>query len=497
MRAPSPRVARSGAPALVTRAERSLRRATGDSLLLRRFARTLGFTPANARSQPSGAPVGVKLELTYRCNLTCPFCYTDSPRRTRERAPDLPDASWLRIVDDAIALGVLEAVVTGGEPLLRRELALEAIERLAGAGVGVTLNTNGWFVDDEVAERVARVPGFRANVSIDGASPALHDSIRGVRGSWQRAVLGVDRLVGRGVGVSVVHVVTPENERGFAEFLDLMWLLGVRSIRVTPAVPVGAAAREGTWNVDGRELRRTIDRFRTRSGGAVSVRLGSGTVAALASLEDVAPAALLVRPNGSVWVSSMEPFSFGNAERDGLRSCWERVRERWWDPEIQAWAGGVRTTDDFVASSRVPYRDPEHDLVGATSEPERREPVRTPRRRDPAVADAAELDDARRFVRDLVLARTYEVASIRAVDDGNGGRYVRVVRDGRVCRLNRTAARVLDACAGGTLGETIDALARAPGGESGSVERDVLATIHLLSERGVLQPPASGAIQHD
>ena len=98
-------------------------------------------------------PVGGKFELTYACNLRCDFCYTDSPRRTLERATDLPDDAWRRAVDEAIELGIIEAVVTGGEPLLRRELTLELVERLSGAGVAVSLNTNGWFVDE--ASRIA------------------------------------------------------------------------------------------------------------------------------------------------------------------------------------------------------------------------------------------------------------------------------------------------------------------------------------------------------
>src|SRR4051812_28823391 len=169
-----------------------LRRLAGERVALRRVAHRLGFAPANARHAPPRAPVGAKFELTYSCNLTCPFCYTDSPRRTRERATDLSDEAWLRVIEDAIAAGIVEAVVTGGEPLLRRDLALEVIERLSSAGVGVTLNTNGWFVDAEVADRLARCKGLQVNISIDGASPGLHDSIRGVRGSWLRAVRGID-----------------------------------------------------------------------------------------------------------------------------------------------------------------------------------------------------------------------------------------------------------------------------------------------------------------
>ncbi len=92
-------------------------------------------------------PVGAKLELTHACNLRCGFCYTDSPRHTLARTPELADEDWHRIAEQAIDLGVIEAVLTGGEPLLRRELLLELIDRFEAAGVGMSLNTNGWFVD--------------------------------------------------------------------------------------------------------------------------------------------------------------------------------------------------------------------------------------------------------------------------------------------------------------------------------------------------------------
>jgi hypothetical protein len=347
-------------------------------------------------------------------------------------------------------------------------------------------------VDDAVAERLARVPGLQVNVSIDGAAPELHDSIRGVRGSWERAVRAVDRLLGRGVRVCVAHVVTPHNERSFDEFLDQVWLLGVRSLRVTPAVPVGAAAREGDWGVAGAALRRACARFVERSGGMVDVRVGDGGIAALASLEDVAPAALLVRPNGSVWMASMQPFSFGDARRDGLRACWERVRERWSDPEIRAWAAGFRTREQFVLSDRVPYRDPEHQLAPSAPEPPRR-PVRARAPRAPRRADGRA--PAHRLVRELALARPFAVAPLRAVDDGSGGRYVRVLTSGRACRLNRAACVVLDACERGATAEAVDALARA-GLERERVERDVVLTVHALRDRGILRP-ASALVELD
>src|SRR3954452_24606014 len=91
-----------------------LRRLAAERVAFQRVAHRLGFAPARARAAPPRTPVGAKLELTYSCNLTCPFCYTDSPRRTRERATDLSHEAWLSIVDDAVATGIVEAVGTGG-----------------------------------------------------------------------------------------------------------------------------------------------------------------------------------------------------------------------------------------------------------------------------------------------------------------------------------------------------------------------------------------------
>jgi pyrroloquinoline quinone biosynthesis protein E len=73
-------------------------------------------------------PLGAKFEVTHRCNLRCGFCYTDSPRRTIERPTDLDAQAWAAIADDALGLGIVEAVVTGGEPLMRADLALGLVD---------------------------------------------------------------------------------------------------------------------------------------------------------------------------------------------------------------------------------------------------------------------------------------------------------------------------------------------------------------------------------
>jgi len=456
---------------------------------VRRLARRVGRGIEVERPDAPPSPVGAKLELTYRCNLKCPFCYTDSPRRTRERARDLGDDAWRSVVEQAIELGVIEAVITGGEPLLRRDLALELIERLCADGVGVTMNTNGWFVDDPTAERLAAVSGFQANISIDGATPELHDGARGVPGSWERAVSGVDRLLQRGVRAQIVHVVTPANERFVPEFLELMWLLGVRSVRLAVAVPTGAAAREGDWRVSRGALRRRVTAAAERHPD-LAIQVQPGTLSALAAIEDVAPAALLVRPNGTVWIDSVRPFGFGNVSDGGLGACWQRIRERWNDPEIVEWANAIGRADHLPESAVVPYLDE------VALEPEEREaparavdPEAIPAGVPVSPAAGGDLGPARRRVAGLALARRYRLGPCRSV--GTTDRYVRVLRDGRICRLNRTASLVLDACAGAAPKDAVAAVsARHPGVPLTTLETETLASVRQLVERGILEPAA-------
>ena len=217
-----------------------------------------GWLRGLPRRSPLDRPIGVKLELTHRCNLRCGFCFTDSPRRTLEGTPDISDETWMRVAEDAIAAGVIEAVVTGGEPLLRKDLALSVIETFAEAGVAVSLVTNGWFVDEAVADRIAAIGDVRVHVSVDGASPEVHDAVRGVPGSWRRAVRAIDLLVARDVPVQVNHTISSANAATLQSCLEHLWLLGPGTIGTATVVPIGAAARAREWRVDAAVMHREI-----------------------------------------------------------------------------------------------------------------------------------------------------------------------------------------------------------------------------------------------
>lgn len=442
--------------------------------------------PRSVFSEPPESPVGVKLELTYACNLRCAFCYTDSPRRTLQRSTDLTDDDWRRIVRESIDAGIVETVVTGGEPLLRKELTLELIETLAGEGIGVAFNTNGWFVDAEVAERLRPLPGVTVHLSIDGAAPHLHDASRGVPGSWRRAVEGIDHLLSAGVNVCVVHVITPENEAYFDRMLEQMWVLGVPWLRPTPVVITGAAARGGDWSVDRGALLRTIDDFERERGTSMRVDFRGGAGGDLAVQGQRAPASMLIRPNGAARVDSLRPFSYGNAARDGVEACWAEIRRGWRDDRVQEWAGAMKSSKDVGAGDLVAYLDDEVPISGEDGRggSGREAPVPAPTPVG-AVDPEADLSEASEKIHDLAMARRYRLQPVRR-GGGSGEMLLRRRNDGTYLRLNASARLVMDALDGGTPADAAGALVEIGGAPSEVAELDALVAARSLLSSGVV-----------
>jgi MoaA/NifB/PqqE/SkfB family radical SAM enzyme len=449
----------------------------------RLFARA----PSSRRRSPLDRPIGVKLELTHRCNLRCGFCFTDSPRRTLEGTPDISDETWLRVVEDAIATGVIEAVVTGGEPLLRKELALSVIETFAEAGVAVSLVTNGWFVDEAVADRIAAVDDMRVHVSVDGASPEVHDAVRGGPGSWRRAVRAIDLLLARGVPVQANHTINSANAPTLQSCLEHLWLLGPGTIGTATVVPIGAAARAGGWGVDDPVMLRELRRFRARGFGDVALAVSPPQV--LPRLDQWAPAAMLVRPDGTVLIDSMHPFSFGSVD-DGLATVWERINAESSGGTVSKWRQDARGGRRLAEAPVVPYRDEPLEVAGS------RPPASPGRPRrggalmgSPPEVVPGDLAEARALVEGLALARPYRLEDVRWTGSATGERYVRVKARGRTVQVNATTGVVMDACGAGTPGDAADALAaRHPSIPRERLVRDALSAVRRLNVLGVLAP---------
>lgn len=163
-----------------------------------------------AAAEKAGTPLSMECELTVSCNFRCPMCYA------REDFPkgDLTTGEWIGIFDAAAEAGVLFAVLTGGEPLMRPDF-WKIYEHLISKGIRVTLFTNGYFLDEAAVERLKKNPPQYVAISLYGHSPETVEKNTGRKDGFLRTDAALDRLA----AARIPHLVRTVASRGMYEIL--------------------------------------------------------------------------------------------------------------------------------------------------------------------------------------------------------------------------------------------------------------------------------------
>lgn len=166
------------------------------------------FGDVVARSWTHNRLTTVLLELTYRCNLDCFFCYND----LNLRGTPLSLGQYESLLRDLAAMDVLTVVLSGGEPLAHRDFF--PIGTLARElGFVVRVKSNGHALRRELARRLRdEVDPFVVEVSLHGATAATHDRQTRVPGSFDQLVANLREMLDLGLRVKVNSTLTLWNE---------------------------------------------------------------------------------------------------------------------------------------------------------------------------------------------------------------------------------------------------------------------------------------------
>jgi radical SAM protein with 4Fe4S-binding SPASM domain len=156
--------------------------------------------PAPSRAEGFARPYVISWNLTYRCNLACEHCYLDAGPKPQVGTESFADRSELdteecfEVIDNIAAFAPeCLTILTGGEPLLRRDI-LEIVRRAAERELWVVVGTNGVRITENVARRLAEAGARGLSLSLDALDPDRHDRFRMVRGAWQNTVDGAEIL---------------------------------------------------------------------------------------------------------------------------------------------------------------------------------------------------------------------------------------------------------------------------------------------------------------
>lgn len=178
-------------------------------------------------------PLSGSIELTTRCNFSCVHCYLPTNSR-KNPAPDADSGRVLSWIDDLAEAGCLYLLLTGGEPLLRKDFS-DIYTHARKQGMMVSVFTNGSTVTDEHLRLFKEYPPTEIEISVYGASPETYKRITGSANAYSKAMAGIDALHGNGVRIKLKTVLMDLNHDDLPAIEDLARKLGV-GFRFDPAV---------------------------------------------------------------------------------------------------------------------------------------------------------------------------------------------------------------------------------------------------------------------
>lgn len=170
------------------------------------------MTHLHQKGRALGLPIAGTFELTPRCNFNCPMCYIHmTPEQQRRAGKELTAQQWLQIARDARDAGTLVALLTGGEPLVRKDF-FEIYTGMKQLGLMLSINTNGSLLQGEILERFLADPPFRFNISLYGGCNETYEKMCGLP-MYDQVRSNIYALRQAGIAVSLNLSITPYNRQ--------------------------------------------------------------------------------------------------------------------------------------------------------------------------------------------------------------------------------------------------------------------------------------------
>jgi pyrroloquinoline quinone biosynthesis protein E len=336
------------------------------------------------------APLGLLAELTYRCPLHCTYC-ANPVELTRYR-DELGTDDWVRVFDEARELGVLQVHLSGGEPLLRRDLAA-LIRHATGLGMYTNLVTSGIPLDADRLAELADAGLAHFQLSLQDSDRAGADTIAGLRGH-DRKLLVAEQVRAAGLPLTVNVVLHRANVARLLPLAELAVTLGADRLELAHTQFYGWALRNRAALMPTPEqvatARRDADVARRRYGDAivlVHVVADYHTGTPKPCMYGWGARQLVVAPNGDVLpclaAAQLPGLGIVNVADDSLAGIWydsaafNRFRGTDWLPEPchscalrEVDLGGCRCqayqlTGDATVTDPVCELSPHHELVTA------------------------------------------------------------------------------------------------------------------------------------
>jgi radical SAM protein with 4Fe4S-binding SPASM domain len=192
----------------------------------------------------------IQLQLTNKCNLSCVHCYAESGSPL---PCEMSTTTIFKLIDEFVDLGGCRLFLTGGETLVYKNLD-DVISYAKSRHLFVYLSTNGFSITEERVDQLIKLGVGAVNVSIDGDNDETHDSFRGKKNSFKKAINALGLFTKKGINCGSQTTLFKGNLTQSVNIFNTMHSLGVHSCFFVRMMPQG----RGNENI---ELIPTLEEY--------------------------------------------------------------------------------------------------------------------------------------------------------------------------------------------------------------------------------------------
>ncbi len=271
---------------------------------------------------------------------------------------ELTTKEGFRLIDEIATVNPeTMLILTGGEPLLRSDI-FELSKYASGKGLMVVLGTNGNLVNDDVAQELKRCGVSGVGISLDSTNTDIHDSFRGVKGTWNETIKGIEACKKHGLDFQIQTTVTRNNYTEIPQLIEYAKSLGARVFNLFFLVCTGRGEKitditENQYEEILLYLAKIQHEFRP---GAMIIRARCAPIYRRILYQNNPESPLLktdasgclagthycrITPEGDVTPCPYMPVSIGNVKTGSFVDIWEKSEhfKRFREPSLNGKCG--------------------------------------------------------------------------------------------------------------------------------------------------------------
>lgn len=195
-------------------------------------------------------PLVGTFELTARCNLHCKMCYIRRDETEYITNNEISADDWIRLGEQAFNEGTLFLLLTGGEPILRKDFR-KIYEALNKMGFIITIYTNATLIDEDFVNWIIKFPPSKIGITLYGGSSESYEAVTGSKLAFDKTIKGIDLLIKNNINIKLRATITKYSKDEKIKIIDIA---NIRNLNVHFGTSLVKPIRGAVSNVENVRL---------------------------------------------------------------------------------------------------------------------------------------------------------------------------------------------------------------------------------------------------